>query len=182
MDLEAVLKLRCRIARLGENDAYHWWDSDAATETGLYVLKRLFPKTATWVGVEMAAAAARVRHEALLPKVRAVHLFDLGPETERALDNLVHEMKLSQADASPFLPSPPNPAPADVGEALEALGIVQPDAALKQPGASERFYCVGDVTQDGLRNPATLAAGLAAAYKFSRPGHLIAPYLRVVTL
>jgi len=178
-DLTQALSLRCRIARLGEKDVFGWWDSEASSPNGQYFLQLLFPKTGLWTGLEMAMAAARVRHSALIPKVRAVHLFDLGPAAERSLEGLLRRLKVERADATPFA-TLPETSNGEVRPALEAMGVsigeFGPDAQTSSTGS----VCVGEITTKDLAEPARLARRLASAYVCSQKGRLVAPYLRLV--
>ena len=80
-NLDQIVWLRARIARLGEKDLFSWWDSDAGTDAGLYILGQLFPGTAAWVSMQMAIECARVRHGLHLPHIPTVNLFNLDPLT-----------------------------------------------------------------------------------------------------
>lgn len=170
-----VLRFRHLIARLGERDLFGWWDCEAGSEAGLYLLQRLFPRTARWVACDLAVRSARVRHQALVPPVPCVHLFDLGPKNEARLADLFLSLKAQGAEEvlPPVLP--PTVTFQGVGQTLAACGL-DPVAGDIQ----ERTVSLGDVTPDQLDAPEQLASQLAAAYGYSRPGQVVVPYFRLV--
>lgn len=179
-DMNEVLGIRCKIARLGERDSFAWWDSSAGTDDGLYALQRLFARTAPWVGIELSIAAARARHEALLPKVRAVHLFDLGSQTERVLGSMIRELKVAQKSPEEWWPCTAVVlSVSSVGEALRLVGLA--GTSLEDRLApSDRAVCVGEVDEAALGEPLGLAQRLVEGYCHSTKSSLVVPYLRLV--
>lgn len=175
MKLLDIVEYRAKVARMGEQDLFQWWDSMAGTDAGHYVLGRLFPRTGAWAALELAVSSARARHQALVPKIPTVHLFHLGAELERQLDDEIYRLKTSGSDVGPFQLRPPEVAWSSVVIALEALGV-----SPKHGNVAERAFCIGDVTFADLKSPDRLVRELVAAYGYSRPGHLVVPYLRLV--
>lgn len=123
----------------------------------------------------MAVSSARVRHQALVPKIPTVHLFNLGVELERQLEDEFYRLKTNGADISPFQLQLSEAARASVLAALESLGVTPQNGTVE-----ERSYCIGDATLADLKAPERLVRELVAAYGYSRPGHLVVPYLRLV--
>lgn len=175
MDLDQILVFRAKIARLGERDLFHWWDSEAGADTGQYVFRRLFPRTAPWVSIEMAIKCAQIRHAALLPPVPTVHLYNLGAELERRLENRLYELKMQNADVARFQVDLPIQARSSVSAALAAIGIHPMTGQVE-----ERAIYVGHITRADLTDIGRLVPNLAAAYGYSRPGRLIVPYYHLV--
>lgn len=175
MNLTDILILRAHIARLGERDFFQWWDSEAGTVTGGYVLTRLLPRTARWASIELAVSAARVRHSAYLPQIPTLHLFDLGVQFERELADRFYQLKTEGGDQTPFGPDLPVEARTSVMAALQALGV---DA--EAGDAAERAVCLGDASLIMLAEPESIVLSLARAYGRSTPGRLVVPYFRLV--
>jgi hypothetical protein len=88
-DLIEVLRLRLLICRAAASDSMRWWDDESLTEDGMFVLGRLFPRSAQTAARRLALEAALVRHQAALADIpHAQHLFDLGPAVEAAIEEL----------------------------------------------------------------------------------------------
>ncbi len=173
--MKEVLRTRHLLARLGERDIFGWWDSEAGSEEGVYILQQLFPRTARWVAMDLAVRSARARHEALLPRIPCIHLFDLGPENEALIAHMVLERK-SQELAAGDEPLPgPELVERGVQAALAACGIAPVSGEVQG-----RAICLGDVTRDELKDPPPLVQRLAAAYGYSRLRELVAPYFRLL--
>jgi hypothetical protein len=63
------------VVRLGDADRLGWWRSHSVDETGKYLLAQAFPKTWMATGVELAMESSRIRHNMVLDRPTAVHLF-----------------------------------------------------------------------------------------------------------
>jgi hypothetical protein len=72
---ESVVKLLLAIARLGEADLFGWWRSRGLTQAGEYVLGSAFPRTWQWSALEGSVLSAARRHEEVLGRPTALHLF-----------------------------------------------------------------------------------------------------------
>lgn len=173
--LKEILAYRAKVARMGERDLFHWWESEAGAETGTYVLQRLFPRTAAWVAIEMVVESARARHESLVPKIPTVHLFNLGPELERQLVDAFFRLKLDGGDVTLFQLQLPSDAASSVPAALRAIGVTPETGE-----TADRLYCLGEVTPADLKHPTNLVRKLVSAYGHSQPRHLVVPYYRLV--
>ena len=174
-DLTEILAYRAKVARMGERDLFHWWESQTGAETGIYVLQRIFPRTAAWVAIEMAVESARARHESLVPKIPTIHLFNLGPELERRLADALFRLKLDGGDVTPFQLQLPEDALNSVPAALRAIGVTPETGEM-----ADRAYCLGEVTPTDLKHPTNLVRKLVSAYGHSQPKHLVVPYFRLV--
>jgi hypothetical protein len=75
MDQETLVRLLLAVARLGEADLFGWWRSQGLTHAGEYVLGSSFPRTWKWSSLEGTALSAGRRHEEVLGRRTAVHLF-----------------------------------------------------------------------------------------------------------
>ena len=63
------------LVRLGDVDMLGWWRSRSADDVAEYVLGRALPSTWLATGLELGMESARVRHDAVLGRETAVHLF-----------------------------------------------------------------------------------------------------------
>lgn len=63
------------IARLGEAGLRGWWQSHGLDQAGRYVLSGAFPRTWRSAALELAVASAKRRHEDVLGRPTALHLF-----------------------------------------------------------------------------------------------------------
>jgi hypothetical protein len=75
MSEDTLVKLLLGIARLGEADLFGWWRSRGLTETGEYVLGSALPRTWAWSALEGDVLSAVTRHEEVLGRPTAIHLF-----------------------------------------------------------------------------------------------------------
>ena len=88
------------VARLGEVGLRDWWGSHGLATAGRYVLSASFPHTWRATAVELDIISATRRHEAILGRPTAVHLFsDQLPFRRRAVAWLA-ETKTGAAEAS----------------------------------------------------------------------------------
>jgi hypothetical protein len=180
---ELVFTLRLLIARAGERDGLAWWESDALSEAGQFVLKRLFPRSSGWAGVESALEAAAIRHRRVLGNRSGVlSLFSLGEAIERAVAQHVRGLRRSGVD----LPSlPPVSSIATLTELLRERGGLN-DGDLQLPDAQRMLMLegieIGRLTSRQAAVPdevAWAAKRLAAAYTLGEPGSLFVPYVRL---
>jgi hypothetical protein len=72
---ELATSLVLIVARLGEADQAGWWRCHGLSSTGRYVLSSSFPRTWEAAALELDVASATKRHEDLLPRDTALHLF-----------------------------------------------------------------------------------------------------------
>jgi hypothetical protein len=72
---DEVVRLVLGVARLGEASLRGWWQSHGLDQAGRYVLAGAFPRTWRCAALELAIASAKRRHEEMLPRATALHLF-----------------------------------------------------------------------------------------------------------
>jgi hypothetical protein len=75
MGEESLVKLLLAVARLGEADLFDWWRSRGLAQAGEYVLGSAFPRTWQWSALEGSVLSAARRHEEVLGRPTALHLF-----------------------------------------------------------------------------------------------------------
>ncbi len=82
--LSRILQLQLLIARAGQNDSMRWWEDDSLTDSGGYLLERLFPFAPHTQGRKLALLSAKNRHDAVLGiEAQVFHLFSFGFDDER---------------------------------------------------------------------------------------------------
>jgi hypothetical protein len=74
-DQERVIEMVLGVARLGETGLRGWWQSHGLDQAGRYVLGGAFPRTWRCAALELAIASAKRRHEDVLGRPTALHLF-----------------------------------------------------------------------------------------------------------
>lgn len=168
-----LIHARAVVARAGESDCLKWWDSEALSEPGSFVLGRLFRRTASRVGVSMACAAAEARHRDACPK-GSIGLFDLGSNLEEELQEEGRQVKLPAMT--------PIRSGTELMSRLQSVGVG--DIAQGAPGSSvgPGPVQVGQVSEKEARElPRVLSRlpQLLAAYCRGETGNPVFPYLEV---
>jgi len=171
-DLAGILRTVLLVVRLGEADRRGWWGTQSFGAAGRVVLKQRLPRTWRMAAVELDIAAATNRHNEVIDRPNAVHLFSDNWPVRRWASSWVAEQKTA------------DPA-ADVFEELET---VSQDALLSELGASgweangeAAAVRVGDVREADLESPDSLGplvARLGAVY--AGADRFVVPYLEVV--
>jgi hypothetical protein len=175
IDASLLFRYRLAIARLGERDLFHWWESNALTEEGQYALGRLFRHAPIWAGRTLAIEAAHARHETLVPSGQRVTLFSLGAETEDSYEGWLGRAKSENRDGGIDLPKVPELARFSVAEAMAAVSL--PTEAVKPRGLGDRAIHVAQFTADELRTDTSRVVRiLLGAYQHSEKDRFLAPY------
>lgn len=175
LDPQALLRYRLAIARIGERDFFHWWESNALSDEGRYALGRLFRQTSTWAGIELALESARFRHDALVPPGPRITMFNLGPEIEDSFNAWLRRAKIDNQFDAAKLPVVSAGAHATVAEALRALDLTIEEIKPKEVG--DRAIHVAQVDPSELRtDPLRIVRILLAAYLKSSKERFLAPY------
>lgn len=178
-----ILTLRTIVARAGEKESLGWWDSDALSSAGSYILQRLFPRSAAWAGIRLAIEAATIRHRATLGDQPALSLFRLGEEW----DSLVKgRLEQSYDRVKPPSISGSVQSPTELRAVLEECG----DFNLGNWAAPDllelfesRTIEVGQVRDPRSLSPEEMirwTSILAASYATGEKGRLVVPYIRVL--
>lgn len=183
--LDALLLVRLNVAAFGEAECLGWWESHALDEAGTYVLGRLFPRTASWVALELSIEAARRRQDDLLGSIAgAVHLFNLGGAVEATIQARIHAYKSGERQVP--LSLTPAARPQNGVELREALiALVGADLVARAEaatGSGDTLLPMGTIGE-GVDSAVMARHGrtLAAGYVRSTRTRLIVPYLSVAT-
>lgn len=160
VDTDHAIRLVLAVARLGEHGMRGWWRSHGLSKAGQFVLGRSFPRTAQPVALELDVMSAARRHDDLLERATALHLFSNAFPFLRWAEARLAEQKTLQPDAL-F---------AEIAgwDADHAAGAIRISAG-KSPGGEQvgAGLLLGQVTEAELLKPDALlpyAKLLAAAY------------------
>lgn len=170
-DQERVINLVLGVARLGEASLRGWWQSHGLDQAGQYLLGSSFPRTWRCAALELAITSAKRRHEEVLGRPTALHLFSDQLPFHRLAGAWLSEQKTggdtSRIDVFASWTTETAVvclrAWADTGAAAEVVG----------PG-----LLLGRLTGAELGDPATLASiakQLGAAY-LDQSGDFRPPY------
>lgn len=181
--IDLILRLRLIVARAGEKDGLGWWDSDALSPAGAYVLQRIFPRSASWAGIELAIEAATIRHKGMLGSLPALSLFTLGAEWDHRVSGYMQHLLRERQ----VVPIPGTiQSSSELAELLRESGGVTSDdfpppeaATLFEPQVLE----VGQTQNQGplsAEEVLRLVKLLTASYTRGDKGRLLVPYIRVV--
>ena len=160
------------VARLGEADLRNWWASRAFGTAGRVVLKQRLPRTWRMAAVELDLASATNRHNDVINRPNAVHLFSDNWPVRRWAAAWVAEQKTA-------------PEPATLFDELEHASLEAIEAHL-QPGNVDKArpaagaHRMGTINRSDLDNHTAIvyaARTLATAYVGSES--FIVPYLEV---
>lgn len=159
------------IVRLGDADRLGWWRSHSVDATAEYMLGESFPNTWMATGVELAMESARVRHEQLLDRTTAVHVFSDYLPYHRLLRNWLIERKLER-DFAPLTWLPK--------ASLDELRAKLPAVGSGERRASGLY--MGELRRAELDDPeATESALTELASAFANLDEdFVAPYLDLV--
>ena len=176
LEMSLLLRYRLAIARLGERDLFHWWESSALTEEGRYALARLFRQTAMWAAIQLAMEAARARHEALVPPGARITLFDLGRDIEDSFDTWISRSRTENGAQMFDLPAVLEASRSSVRQALAVFDL--PLQEIKPKALGDRTIHVAQIDPDELRQDTSgVVSKLLTAYSRSDRQKFLAPYV-----
>jgi len=176
IDPAVLLNYRLAVARIGERDLFHWWESNALTEEGQFALRRLFRHSFVFVAFELALEAARVRHEVQIPPGPRLTLFNLGPEIEDSFRSWVSRAKAENEVETFKVRNIPEAARTTVADALAALNIQIERVKSKEVGDRAIHAC--EVEHNELRTDTLrIIRMLLGAYLHSGVARFVAPYI-----
>jgi len=175
IDPPMLLNYRLAVARIGERDLFHWWESNALTEEGQFALRRLFRHSFMAVAIELAIEAAAFRHQINVPPGKRITLFNLGAEIEDPFRSWISRTKAENQAEVFKIPSVPEVARTTVAEALTALEI--PIEGKTSGSVGDRAIHIGEVDEDELRkHTLRVVHVLLDAYVHSDKARLVVPY------
>ncbi len=173
---------RALIARVGERDLFAWWDDNAMTTAGRFVMERLFPRTAALAQVEVAIEAAASRHRTNILQPTRMTLFRLPGGVEAAITRRLFALKRGNASLPFDVDALMSVKPSSVADVLLQHKVVeQADLdATPSPPASGHILELGSVAVPDLTKPDELdgvVRRLLAGYARSSKANLVVPVL-----
>src|SRR5665811_1685767 len=142
-NLDSVVRSVLRVARLGEVDHLGWWGTRSFGAAGRVVLKQRLPRTWRMAAIELDIAAASNRHNEIVDRRNAVHLFSDNWPIRRWANAWVSEQKTTTPPDSLF-------------EELESSSADDIVAALRQgqrSAVSGKAVRIGSVDRSALDSP-----------------------------
>lgn len=97
-EADEAIRLVLGIARLGEQGLRGWWRSHGLSKGGQYVLKGTFPRTYRSAALELDVFSAARRHDDLLERSTALHLFSSAFPFRRWSEAWLAEQKTLEPD------------------------------------------------------------------------------------
>ena len=97
-EVDQAIRLVLGIARLGEQGLRGWWRSHGLGKGGQYVLGKAFPRTNRSAALELDVLSAAHRHDDLLERPTALHLFSSALPFRRWAEAWLAEQKTLQPD------------------------------------------------------------------------------------
>lgn len=170
--LTEIVRAVLLVARLGEADRRGWWGTGSFGAAGRVVLKGRLPLTWRMAAAELDVAAARNRHNEVIERRNAVHLFSDNWPVRRWASAWVAEQKTADP-ADEFLEALETIATEEIVDRLRTGGATTP--------ASGQALRVGAVSSTDFASPEALlpaVGSLAAAYVDLTS--FAVPYLEVV--
>ena len=158
-DVDEIVASVIRVARLGEADLRNWWGSRSFGAAGRVVLKQRLPRTWRMAAVELDLASAANRHNDVIDRPNAVHLFSDRWPVRRWTAAWVAEQKTEDE-------------PSEIFEQLETATLDAIEARLrtnKMPWVEPLGGALraGKIDRSSLEDPVAVAEAvrtLAAAY------------------
>ncbi len=158
------------VARLGEADRRAWWGTQSFGAAGRVVLRQRLPRTWRMAAIELDVAAARNRHDEIIDRSNAVHLFSDNWPVRRWASAWVAEQKTADL-------------PDDFLATLETITIEEAGSRLrivKPPQVSGNALRVGTVTRDQFQSPGKLVSSVQRlASVYADLDAFAVPYLEV---
>jgi hypothetical protein len=169
--VETILHTLLHVARLGEADRRSWWGTRSFGAAGRVVLKQRLPRTWRMAAAELDIAAARNRHDEVIERRNAVHLFSDNWPVRRWTSAWVAEQKTADPPDS-FLEELETITDDEITQRLRGADLKTPIA-----GTAVRLGTVDKTAFDSADALAPSVALLAAAY-VEMDGFTV-PYLEV---
>jgi hypothetical protein len=168
---EPVIRLVLGVTRLGEASLNGWWQSHGLDQAGRYVLGGAFPRTWRCAALELAVASAKRRHDEVLGRPTALHLFSDQLPFRRLVTAWLAEQKTR--DDPPLIDELMNWTSDAAARSLQAWAGME--VAGEAVGSG---LLLGQLTRAELEDADTLvsvAKHLATAY-LDQTGDFRAPY------
>ena len=168
--IETLYHLRLIIARAGQNDSLQWWEDDALTQNGRFLLGRIFPGIPSVAGRNLALAAAISRHSTALSAIAsAVYLYriDNHHSDQPAIREILPSQSFDLIDPIPTL------------DALRQrlLTVVEREPVYDVVGKVARSGALQIRIAENSNNTVAKAQALAWAYLEGKVSQTVFPYI-----
>lgn len=120
-ELKAIVHPVLLVARLGEVDRRSWWGTQSFGAAGRVVLRQRLPRTWRMAAAELDIAAARNRHDEIIDRSGAMHLFSDNWPVRRWASAWVAEQKTADP-ADEFLSALEAISDDDITDRLRSSG------------------------------------------------------------
>lgn len=179
--IASLLRARVLIAMAGESGRWSWWECEATTPTGQFLVASLFPRTTAWTGIACAVETATAAVEIHMPPTPHLNLFSLDGETEGRCARLfaLWRKEAKPEDVCIW------PLEEGTGDLVTLLARVQAGAAPTPMPPGDRngpqALAVGTASGPhpfGDADPGSAPlAPLINGFAHSTPGRVVVPYL-----
>lgn len=169
--LARIVRSVLLVARLGEADHRGWWGTRSFGAVGRVVLKQGLPRTWRMAAIELDLAAAAHRHDEIIDRRNAVHLFTDNWPVRRWASAWVAEQKIANVP-DPFFEQLETMTAERIADELRTVEAVE---------VTSQAVRVGSVSRADFTSAEALArhvAGLASVYANLAIGFAV-PYLEV---
>ena len=178
LDLDALLRLRLVIARLGEMDGAGWWNTRGVLgANGAFVFRRTFLQTHAFAQARVTFAVARSRCQEVFAPPNCATLWHLPAEIEDQFEDRWQDW-LDQAETwQPFFDNLAALTGGAVIAALQQFDLI----GTAEVAAVHRLSISSEGRSVLLPPSPTVDDGglcmLAAAFSLAKPGKLVVPYM-----
>ncbi len=171
LQLARLVRAMLLVARLGEADRRGWWATRSFGAAGRVVLKQRLPRTWRMAAVELDIGAARNRHDEVIERSNAVHLFSDSWPVRRWTSAWVAEQKTTDP-ADEFFEELETISAEDISTRLAG-----PDLGVSITGDAVRLGAVDRASFDSAASLLPSVELLAAAY--AEMDVFTVPYLEI---
>lgn len=170
--IDTIVRTVLLVARLGEADRRSWWGTHSFGSVGRVVLKQRLPRTWRMAAAELDIAAARNRHDEIIERRNAVHLFSDNWPVRRWASAWLAEQK-TQDPPDPFFQMLETISLEDIAKTLR-----MPDLTTSIRGTAVRLGTIDRAAFDSPDDLAPSISLLAGAY--TEMVSFTVPYLEVI--
>lgn len=165
----------------GEAGRWGWWNCEATTSTGQFLVGSLFPHSANWAGIACALETATAAVHPHMPPMPHLNLFELDEETESRCARTLNSWR-KEAEPASVCVWPLEDGRVELSTLLGRLpgiGMTHSSVAARVTGQTLHVGRVtgrqplgsGPLLDDRLVSP------LILGFTNSEPGRVVVPYL-----
>lgn len=181
LNFELLFKLRLVVARIGEMDNAHWWNTNKLLGSiGTTALKRGFPVTHNFAQARTVFEVASTRTREVFPNPPGtITLWNLPAEIEDAFDNSYQDW-LDNIDAwSPFFETVKAISGSDLLGAMMECSLIDESVVLETSSLRRSAENRAVLLPSADKINDHLLTLLASAFSLSEAGNPAIPYVKV---